>query len=120
MVIALSACGGDDSGNRSGRADTNQSVGSANPGGDVTNGGVYGAGSSGNGSATNSDRNSGSDTDGRTGANGSIDGDGMINDAENAVDDAAKGVGDGAKDLINGAENAVDDMTGGNNANNNR
>ena len=48
------------------------------------------------------------------------DGEDMMNGAKKSIDDAARGVGDGAKDVINGAENAIDDVTGGNNANNNR
>lgn len=125
MVIALSACSGGDKSSDNGGSDTNQSASAGlNDRGDVPSGGTYGSGSE-------NDAKSGKDDDGKTGPNDSIDGDGiiddanrdgkdMMDDAKKSVDDAARGVGDGAKDVIDGAENAIDDVTGGNNANNNR
>jgi hypothetical protein len=43
---------------------------------------------------------------------GVTDGDGMLDDAGDAVEDVVDGVGDAGKDVINGVEDGVDDITG--------
>ncbi len=58
----------------------------------------------------------GRDTDGRageTGDAGQSEAGRMVDDAENAVKDAADGIGNAGRAMMDGAENAANDVTGG-------